>query len=135
QQDKIPVRLNAKRILMVEQIRQHNSIADATLRQQHLRNAAQQLVALRDEETRIKNETIAQCLKATEAGRLVTGLIRDYQKLSLGEMLSLTEQSLGFIAQISDQNADVVALLGKYKGVESTIRNDPYWRALLDEQV
>jgi hypothetical protein len=135
EEKKIPVRLNAKRILLVEQVKQHNAITDEPLKRTHLKHAAQQITALAIEETQLREQAIARCLQAAEAGRLVMNLIRDYKTLSVAEILAQTQQSLGFVAEISGQNPDVVSLLNRFQAVESTIRTDPYWSRLLDEWI
>lgn len=135
QDGKIAVRLNAKRILLVEQIHQHNNIAEAAIKREHLTNAAQQVTALAAEEAQLREQVMVQCLKAAEAGRLVAGLMRNYRQLSLGEILTQTQQSLGFVAAISGQNPDVVALLDRFNAVKDTIKNDPYWQPLLDQKL
>lgn len=134
-ENKIAVKANAKRILLVEQIRQHKLIQDPVLRRQHLKNAAQALRELYEGEAKMKNMAIIQCLKAAETGRLISQMIRDYKSLNVGEILTLAEQSLGFISQISDQNAYVESLLKKYQTIEMDIRSDPYWKNLLDEKI
>lgn len=78
---------------------------------------------------------IIQCLKAAETGRQVAQMIRDYKSLTVGEVLTLSQQSLGFISEISDQSAYIDPLLKKYQAIETTIKSDPYWKNLLDEKV
>lgn len=134
-ENKIAVKANAKRILLVGQINQNKSIQDPVLRRQHLKNAALSLRELYEEESRIKNMAIIQCLKAAETGRQVAQMIRDYKSLTVGEVLTLSQQSLGFISEISDQSAYIDPLLKKYQAIETTIKSDPYWKNLLDEKV
>jgi hypothetical protein len=135
EQGKIPVRLNARRILLVEQIKRDNAVADERLKQDLLKGDAQQVTAIATEEARWRNQAMAQCLKAAETGKLLAQLIRDYKTLSVGDVLAMTHDSLGFVAEISDQNADVVELLKRYNTVEETIKADPYWQKLLDDQL
>ena len=135
QDQKIPVHLNAKRILLVEQIKQHNAIPDEKVRHDLLISDAQQVTALAAEESQLRARTIAQCLRAAEAGRLVTDLVRDYKSLSVGDVLTQTQQSLGFVAEISNQNPDVVSLLNHYTAVENKIQSDPFWSKLLDDKL
>ena len=47
----------------------------------------------------------------------------------------LFQQSLGFVAEISGQNLDVVSLLNRFQAVERTIKADPHWSKLLDEEI
>ncbi len=134
EEKKIPVKLNAKRILLVEQIQRHNTIPDENLKRQHLKAATQQLLALAAEERQLREEAIMKCLKAAEAGRLLTRLIREYRTLSAEEILRLTQQSLGVAAQLSGQNPDVVGALERFKAVETRIKEDPYWSQLLEKR-
>ena len=135
QDGRIPVRLNAKRILLLEQIQRDNAVSDVKLKQSLLKTDAQQVTALAAEEAQLREQAIAQCLKAAEMGQLVKKLIHEYKSLSVADVLALTQQALTFAADISNQNADVTALLKRYTAVQTQIQNDPYWSKLLDDKL
>ena len=135
EQGKIQVRLNARRVLLVEQITQGNTISDVKVRRQYLQDAAKQILTLRDDEAKARDEAAAQCLKAAEAGNAVIKSIKDFDHLSVTDILSIGQTSLGFAAQISGQNAGVVSALTKYNGIATAIQSDPYWKPFLDTTV
>lgn len=131
-QNKIPVKANVKRVLLTEQIKQNLAAKDPELRAQLLKNSAKLIDDLGEEETKTREAAIKQCLKAAEAGKLVTSLIRDYKSLNVRDIMGLTKESLGFLAHITDQNADITSLLNRYQTLETTIRNDSYFKKFLD---
>ena len=133
--NEIQVKFNARRILLVEQITQHNTIKDAELKDQDLQQDAQQILALGDDEAKARDTAAAQCLKAAEAGRTVLQLIKDFKTLSVGDMLSIGKDALGFAAQITNQNAGVLSALHKYNNIALDIQNDPYWSPMLDVKI
>src|SRR3989338_1954131 len=75
---------------------------------------SKEIVNQRKEEEKANQQAILQCLRAAEAGKRVAQLIRDYDKLSLEDILTLTGDALGFASAITD-TADVKALVAKYK--------------------
>ena len=135
EQNKILVKFNSRRILLVEQIKQHSATADAKQKHQNLLNDAQQIMTLRDDEAKARDQAIAQCLKAAQAGHTITQLINDYGKLSLSEILTIAQDSLSSAAQISNQNASLVSFLGKYNNVVTTLQSDSNFSPLLDVKV
>lgn len=129
-----PVQFTGRRTLILERINEAKKIQDQNLRKERLSMAAREIVQLREEENVARNEAILQCLKAAETGKLVAELIRDYDSLSVEELLGSIRSTLSFIAEISS-NRDVVSLLERYKSVETSIKEDPYWNTLLSEKV
>lgn len=125
-----PVQFTGRRVLILEKVAKGKMIQDENLRKLNLRISAQDILELETDEKKAKEGAILQCLKAAEAGKLVAGFIRDYEKLSVGDVLALTKDSLGFISEISDGNLD--SLMNEYKSIETTITNDPYWSKVLD---
>lgn len=132
---KILVKLNTKRILLTEQIRRDNAITDDRLRQTHLKSDAQQIVSLREEERRIREEAIIQCLRAAQAGQTSMVLIKDFNSLNVRDILSLTEKTLGYLGGISGKTAEMSVLVDKFKTTEASIANDSYWSTLLDKPI
>lgn len=129
-----PVQFTGKRTLIIERINEAKKIQDQNLRKERLSIAAREIVQLREEENVARNEAILQCLKAAETGKLVAELIRDYDSLSVEELLGSIRNTMSFIAGISS-NRDVTSLLERYKSVETAIREDPYWNAILSEKI
>lgn len=132
--EKYPVRFTAKRTLILDKIERDREIQDEGLRRLNLKIAAKSILELRDQETKAKEEALRQCLKAAESGKLVLGLIRDFDTLNVEDMISLTRESLSFTAEISG-SSDITALLERYRFAESQIREDPYWKEVLKIKV
>lgn len=132
---KIRVTNNTKRILLLEQINQDKAIKDTLFRKEKLLTDAKLIKELGQQEIDIKNQAIIQCLKAAAVGKQCSNTIRDYSKLNMDEILSLTRQTLEFGTQISSQNSDVVSLLNKFKAIETSIRNDEYWKQIINTTI
>jgi len=134
-QGKIETKLNSERILLFENIKKSQAIKDPKIRKEHLTVAAKNIVQLHIRETEIKERAILQLIKATEIGSSTAKLIHDYDKFSVNDVLTLIEETLYLASSMSEQNKDVVGILGKYKEVENTIRNDEYWGPLLNKRI
>jgi hypothetical protein len=129
-----PYQLRARRIVLIERINRALKLQDAEARKATLRDLAQQTVQLRNDEQNANQETIRECLKAAAAGKSVIQAIRNYGKLSVGDILNLAQEGLQFAARISNSQ-DISSFLSQYEGVEEMIRNDPYWGPMLNLDV
>jgi hypothetical protein len=134
-QGQIEVRLNSERILLYEKITNDQRISDSTIRKNQLTISAKSIVQLQARENQVKQEAMLQLFKAAEIGKSTAELIRNYKKLSINEVLTLVEENLTLAAALSEQNPNVTSLLTRYKEVENTIRNDPYWSPLLEKRI
>lgn len=132
--EKHPLQFRGRRILLQERLEDVAGITNEELRQATIGILSKEIVHLRQEEEKANQQAILQCLRAAEAGKRVAQLIRDYDKLSLEDILTLTGDALGFASAITD-SADVKALVAKYNGIRETIENDPYWAPLLDKAI
>ncbi len=124
-----------RRTLIIENIANAKLVEDNSLRMEYLKIVAKDIIQLRNDENQAKHEAILQCLKAAEAGKLVADLIRNYQSLTVGDLLVSTKNALNFIANISEGSLNLDSLLEKYETVLTTIKNDPYWQMILDEKL
>lgn len=129
-----PVQFTARRTLIVEKIARDKEIKDEALRKLNLKITAQAILELRNQETSAKEEALKQCLKAVESGKLVIELIRDFKSLTVADMLSVTGESLAFVSEISG-NSDISSLVDRYKTVDSRIKEDPYWKEIIDLKI
>lgn len=127
------VQFTGRRVLILEKIAKSKEIQDVNLRELNLKLSAQDILALEKDETMANEEAVLQCLKASEAGKLVAELIRDYEKLSVSDVLAMTKDTLGFVSEISGGNLDT--LMNEYKSIETTITNDEHWSKLLDVNI
>ncbi len=125
-----PVQFTGRRILLIEKIAKGKAIQDANLRALHLELSAQDILTLEKDEKTAKEKAILQCLKASEAGKLVAELIRKYEKLNVSDILDMTKDTLGFVSEISDGDLD--SLMEEFNSVETSITGDKYWSKVLD---
>ncbi len=132
---KYPFKFHGRRVLLIEKIEQARKIGDKDSRKAIIRLLAEEVVRLRHDEMRANNEAILKCLRGAESGKRVSELIRDYEQLSLEDILAETGSALGFVSAISGGNADVEALVKKYNNIRDTIKSDPYWAPLLDQRI
>jgi|GEM_PF-2678818 len=128
-------RFTSRRVILIEKMKKVNTEKNLELQQELLKNAAREFVELNIDEQRAKDEAIRQCLKAAESGRVVAELIKDYDKMSVGDILNTIKNSMSYAIEISGGNQDISDLLTKFEGVETTIKDDPYWHVLLDQEI
>jgi len=69
---------------------------------------------------------------AAEAGRAATALVKEFDHMSIADMLNLVNGSLTFISDIS-KDSNVENVLKKYQAIQSNIETDPYWSAILNQ--
>ena len=130
-----PVQYTERRILILGRIGEAKKIQDPSARAGRWMAIAKEIVDLRKDEQRANQEAIVQCLKAAETGKLIAQLIRDYSSLSAEDLLVAVRNTLSFVAGISGGHQEVVGLLERYKAIETTIREDPYWKEMLTEKI
>lgn len=129
------VQFTARRTVILDRILKYKSIADDSLRKTYLRLAAREIIDLRTDENTAKKEAITKCLKAVEAGKLVAELIRDYDRMSVKDVLVTTKNVLDYISKITSNHEDVVSLRNRFDSIEKAIQQDPYWQILLDVEI
>jgi hypothetical protein len=130
-----PVQYTERRALLLKKISEAKKIGDPNARLDRLMGIAKDIVDLQKDEQKANQEAIVQCLRAAETGKIIAHLIRDYGSLSVEDLLMAVRNTLSFVAGISGGHQDVVGLLERYKAVETTIREDPYWKEILAEKI
>jgi len=131
-----PFRFSARRQDLMHQFQAANELTDAAAKKPALVMAAQQLIKLRDDEAKANTDAITQCLKAAEAGKLITNLIDQYDKLSVGDILDLTRNSLSIINDVTGGSHNVQAAISRYDAfVKNKIDADPLWKDVLNTDV
>jgi hypothetical protein len=131
--EKNPFQITSRRVLLLEQIQNDRQVTVAAERKKLLERDAAEAFQLQLDEAQAKQRAILGCLKAAETSRTVAHMIRNYRKMSASDILIAGRELLSFSAEVSGGNVNVTALLTKYKGIEETIRTDPYWSPLLDK--
>jgi hypothetical protein len=127
-----PVQFTGRRTLIVEKISEVKQIQNPEGRKGFLTMVAGDILQLRNDEESAKREAIVQCLKAAESGKLISDLIRNYSSMSIDDILASLRGTLGFFTEITGGDQGLVSLLNRYKSIESTIREDPYWSEMLE---
>lgn len=124
----------SERVLIIERIEEarfeENDEFQKTLRE----NVARDIIALEIRETQLKEDAIRQCLMAADRGKIVAELIKDYDKLNIGDILKIVKNSMNYGIDITG-NKKLNDLMKKFEGVETEIKDDPYWKVLIDKQI
>lgn len=128
-------RYTAKRVLIIEKMKTAKSEQNQELQEELLKNVAKEFVELRAEEDKAKETAIKQCLKAADSGKMLAELIRNYDKLSVNDIMVSVRNAMNYAAQISGGNEKVTNLLEKFNTVENSIQQDPYWKIILEQNV
>ncbi|WP_009631348.1 hypothetical protein [Synechocystis sp. PCC 7509] len=82
------------------------------------------------DEQKLRETTLAQCLKAAILGKELTQLIERYNKINLDDLNSIIARVLDTTAAITGQ--DYAALKTRATNVFAEIKNDPIWSKAAD---
>jgi hypothetical protein len=82
--------------------------------------------AIQQQEQKLMEATVTQCLKAAVLGKELGQLINQYDKLDLNQINTLIPRILGLAATVSGRDFTSVQL--KATGLISEIKEDPLWR-------
>ena len=124
----------SERVMIIERSNEATLEKNDEFKKKLRENIARDIIALGIRETKLKEEAIRQCLLAAERGTVVAKLIKDYDKLNVEDILNIVKSSLNYGIDITG-NKNINDLLKKFEGVETEIRNDPYWKVLIDQQI
>jgi hypothetical protein len=133
--NKHPVKFQRRRALVQYRLQQARQINEEAARKAAIRLLAAEIVTLRQDEKKANEDAIQKCLRAAESGQRVSEQIRDYDQASLGDILAVTGDLLGFVNSISGNAQVTQDLLRRFSTVKETIKNDAYWGPLLDEKI
>jgi len=134
--DTAPFRFSARRQDLLHQFQAAQGLTDPVAQKQAAILAVQQLIKLRDDEAKANQDAKTQCLKASEAGKLIITLIDQYDHLSVGDILDLTKNSLSIINDVTGGNKDIQGAIARYDAfVKNKINTDPLWKDVLNTDV
>ncbi len=98
--------------------------------------AAQELIQLKADEAKANLDAKAQCLKAVQAGKLLSELVDNYKSFSVSDIFDLTKNALTLIRDISGGNANVTAAMGRLDAFRANkIMTDPIWTDVWNTEV
>lgn len=129
-----PFKNMSERVLIIERIEEARLEENEKFQKVLRENVARDIIALGIRETKLKEEAIRQCLLAADRGKIVAELIKDYDTLNVEDILNIVKTSLNYGIDITG-NKNINDLLTKFEGVESEIRNDAYWKVIIDQQI
>lgn len=135
QVEKHPFKDNARRLLLFEHVAAARASAESSSRKAALASVAREALEVHRAEGARKAAVIERCLRAATSGRNLAELLRDYRRMSLGEVLSSGRQALAEIGSISDGSLKTDTLIKRLDGIEESIRRDPYWKSFIDQSV
>lgn len=119
---------SGERTLLIEEI----NAAKKNNNDTEIKYAVISLLDIQAQERTAKQAIITQLLKASEAGKVVTESIKRYDSLSANDILNSINTSLRLFDTYSKTNTKMKTFLEKYSDYANTVRNDPYWSAILD---
>jgi hypothetical protein len=130
-----PTEFRARRIRVIEKLAAAQEMADQTARNEAALLAGGEAIQLREDELKVKATAVAQCLKAAEAGRVVTELIQGYQNMSIEDILNLTRNSLALLNAVTGgESSAIKSMQTRLEAfVRDKINNDPLWKDALKE--
>jgi hypothetical protein len=132
---KNPTEFRARRVRVIEKLAAAQEMTDQTTRNEAILLAGREAIQLREDEMKAKAAAVAQCLKAAEAGRVVTELIQGYQSMSIEDILNLTRNSLALLNAVT--GGESIAIKGMQTRLEAFVKNkinnDPLWKDVLKE--
>jgi hypothetical protein len=130
-----PMPLTPRRVVVIQKLLAAQVLTDQTARNEAVLLAGKDVIQLRDDERKAKAAAIVQCLKAAEAGKTVTELIHNYAKLTLGDILDLTRDSLALLNSITGgANAEIKGMQTRLEAfIKNKLTNDPLWKDALKD--
>ena len=130
-----PMPLMPRRVIVIQKLLAAQVLTDQTARNEAVLLAGQDVIQLRDDERKAKAAAIVQCLKAAEAGKTVTELIHSYAKLTVGDILDLTRDSLALLNSITGgTNAEIKGMQTRLEAfIKNKLNNDPLWKDALKD--
>lgn len=125
----------ADRLLIIERLNKAKEEQNEQLRNELLKNIAMDFIKLNASEKSQKEKTVRACLSGAESGYAVAKLIRDYDKISVTDIINSIKLTLNYTAEITNSKEQIGDMIMRFEEVESTILGDPYWKDLLNKQL
>jgi hypothetical protein len=107
---------------------------DARLKKARLRAIAAEFIALEQRETQAKRELDEKFAKAIVSGDTLLGLVRDYDKLSVMEILAEIQDKTSLVATLTN-SATIAELGNEFSAIKTKLESDSYYSILLDRPV
>lgn len=112
---------SANRAIILIKLKEARKDTIKALREEHINDIAVEFIQLLENEKQAKEKAIRECYRAAENGSIVLDLIKNYDKMSLSDILNTIKGSLAFAMEITDGNQNIADLKTKFEGVERMI--------------
>ncbi len=126
---------NARRIEIIEDTNAAIAMTAGARRDQALQRAARSMIELATYERRMRADASASLLQAAEIGNTVIGLARNYDQVSLRDVLSAMNDALTLAGRISPESSSIQQSLARLQGATKAWEDDPILKPLLDQQI
>jgi hypothetical protein len=126
---------NARRIEIIEDTNAAIAMTAGAQRDQALQRAARSMIELAAHERRMRSDASVSLLQAAEIGNTVIGLARNYDQVSLRDVLSTMNDALTLAGRISPESRSIQQALTRLQGTTKAWVDDPVLKPLLDQQI
>ena len=126
---------NARRIEIIEDINAAVAMPAGTARDQALQRAARSMLELAARERQMQADASANLLRAAEIGNTLIGLARNYDQVSLRDVLSALNDALVLAGRISPESKSIKQALTRLQGTTKAWEDDPVLRPLLVQPI
>lgn len=128
-------RFASSRAALITKMQNAKDEPNEALQQELYKNISIEFIQLLKEEKQTQERAIRQCYIAAESGKVVTELIRDYDKMNVSDIMNTIKGTMNFALEVSNGNQTIADLSKKFEGVEKTIRDNPDYAGFLEKEV
>jgi hypothetical protein len=128
-------RFTSSRAALITKMQNAKDEPNEALQQELYKNISIEFIQLLKEEKQTQERAIRQCYIAAESGKVVTELIRDYDKMNVSDIMNTIKGTMNFALEVSNGNQTIADLSTKFEGVEKTIRDNPDYAGFLEKEV
>jgi len=126
---------NIRRIELIEAHRLAFSLPASTVKVATMQSLAKDVLALSVKEQQMQRQAQVALLQSAELGNSIIGFARDYDKVTIKDILSGLKDTLKLSGRISPETASIGQALTRLNSAAKTWENDPILKPLLDQQI
>jgi hypothetical protein len=121
---------NPRRIQVLEAVNAARAMPAGEKRVQAIRSVTNEMLDLSAQEARMQKEASAALLQAGELGDALVRLARDYERVSLGDVLRGANEALTLAGRISPESRSIKDALTRLQDSTKALENDPALKPL-----
>jgi hypothetical protein len=126
---------NVRRIDIIERHRDALALPAGAARSANMDRLAKDVMELSANERQLQIDAQVALLQAAELGNSLIGLAKDYDKISIKDILSGLKDALNLAAKISPESGSVTQALTRLQSSTKAWQDDPVLAALLTQQI